>query len=121
MSYTELFDIVMSLTQPQLADLFGAAPTQVTLAQLEFPQLQPVITSIQRMEPNDNPPLTAPSPVIDPRFSYKGEDVVATLDQVCRQIGFPATIRVDNGSEFISRDMDLWALTQPPEIGPLRC
>ncbi len=45
------------------------------------------------------------SPVIDPRFSYKGEDVVATLDRVCRQIGFPATIRVDNGSEF----MDLWA------------
>ncbi len=36
------------------------------------------------------------SPVIDPRFSYKGEDVVATLDRVCRQIGFPATVRVDN-------------------------
>ena len=49
------------------------------------------------------------SPVIDPRFSCKGEDVVATLDRVCRQIGFPATIRVDNGSQFISRDMDLWA------------
>ncbi len=45
-------------------------------------------------------------PVLDPRFSYRGEDVVATLDRVCRRIGYPATIRVDPGSEFISRDMD---------------
>ena len=49
------------------------------------------------------------SPVIDPRFSYRGEDVVATLERVCGQIGYPGTIRVDNGSEFISREMDLWA------------
>ena len=48
-------------------------------------------------------------PVLDARFSYKGEDVVSTLDQVCRQTGYPKTIRVDNGSEFVSRDMDLWA------------
>lgn len=47
-------------------------------------------------------------PVLDVRFSYRGEDVVATLDQVCRRIGYPDTIRVDQGSEFISRDMDLW-------------
>ena len=37
------------------------------------------------------------SPVIDPRFSYRGEDVVATLEQACRKIGYPKTIRVDNG------------------------
>ncbi len=49
------------------------------------------------------------SPVIDPKFRYRGEDVVATLDRVYRKIGYPATIRVDNGSEFISRDLDLWA------------
>lgn len=48
-------------------------------------------------------------PVLDPRFSYRGEDVVATLDRVCGAIGYPKTIRVDQGSEFISRDMDLWA------------
>lgn len=47
--------------------------------------------------------------MIDPRFSYRGEDVVATLEQACRRIGYPKTIRVDNGSEFISQDMDLWA------------
>lgn len=51
------------------------------------------------------------SPVIDPRFSYRGEDVVATLDRICAQTGYPSTIRVDQGSEFISRDLDLWAYT----------
>jgi putative transposase len=49
------------------------------------------------------------SPVIDPRFSYRGEDVVATLDRVCAETGYPGTIRVDQGSEFVSRDLDLWA------------
>ncbi|MGY2932218.1 transposase InsO family protein [Bradyrhizobium sp. GM6.1] len=27
----------------------------------------------------------------------------------CKEVGFPATIRVDQGSEFVSRDLDLWA------------
>ncbi len=49
------------------------------------------------------------SPVVDPRFSYRGEDVVATLERTCRLVGYPKTIRVDQGSEFISRDLDLWA------------
>lgn len=35
------------------------------------------------------------SPVVDPRFSYRGEDVVATLDRACRSVVFPKTIRVD--------------------------
>ena len=48
---------------------------------------------------------------IDPRFSYRGEDVVATLEQVCAQTGYPSTIRVDQGSEFVSRDLGLWAYT----------
>ncbi len=45
----------------------------------------------------------------DPRFSYRGENVVQTLERVCRKLGYPKSIRVDNGSEFISRDLDLWA------------
>ena len=35
-------------------------------------------------------------PATDPRFAYRGEDVVQTLERVCRQIGYPQTIRVDN-------------------------
>ena len=37
------------------------------------------------------------------------EAAVSTLDQACRQTGYPKAIRVDQGSEFVSRDMDLWA------------
>ncbi|MCC0055317.1 MAG: IS3 family transposase [Rhodobiaceae bacterium] len=48
-------------------------------------------------------------PATDPQFTYRGEDVVQTLERVCNQVGYPKTIRVDNGSEFISRDLDLWA------------
>lgn len=48
-------------------------------------------------------------PVLDPRFSYRGENVVETLQQVCGQIGYPQSIRVDQGSEFISKEMDVWA------------
>lgn len=49
------------------------------------------------------------APVLDPRFTYRGEDVVQTLERVCRQVGYPKTTLVDQGSELISRDMDLWA------------
>ncbi len=49
------------------------------------------------------------SPVVDPRLSYRAEDVVRTLEGVCGQVGYPKTIRVDQGSEFVSRDLDLWA------------
>lgn len=48
-------------------------------------------------------------PAVDPRYSYRGEDVVATLERICQQTGYPMTIRVDQGAEFISRDLDLWA------------
>lgn len=43
------------------------------------------------------------------RYGYRGEDVVATLERTCRLVGYPKTIRVDQDSEFISRDLDLWA------------
>lgn len=49
------------------------------------------------------------SPALDPRFAYKAHDVVETLDRAGKVVGYPKTIRVDNGPEFVSRDLDLWA------------
>ena len=34
---------------------------------------------------------------------------MVTLDRVCAEIGYPSAIRVDQGSEFVSRDLALWA------------
>ena len=48
-------------------------------------------------------------PIVDPRLSYKGEDVVNSLELACRKHGYPKSIRVDNGPEFISKNLDLWA------------
>jgi len=49
------------------------------------------------------------SPALEPRFGFRGADVVEILERVGRELGFPATIRVDLGTEFVSRDLDLWA------------
>ena len=46
------------------------------------------------------------SPVLDPHFSYRGRDVVRTLEEVCGKAGYPKAIRVDQDPEFISRDPD---------------
>ena len=32
-----------------------------------------------------------------------------TLERICKTIGYPKTIRVDQGSEFVSRDLDICA------------
>ena len=34
------------------------------------------------------------SPAVDPRFSYRGQDVVLTLERICNTVGYPRTIRV---------------------------
>jgi putative transposase len=44
-------------------------------------------------------------PMADPRFADGGGDVVQPLARGCRQVGDPQTIRVDNGSDFTSRDL----------------
>ena len=41
--------------------------------------------------------------------SLKGEDVVRVLSRICSQRGVPKTLFCDNGSEFTSQAMDLWA------------
>ncbi len=37
-------------------------------------------------------------PAADARFTYRGEDVVQTLEGICRKTGYPKTIRVDNAA-----------------------
>jgi len=49
------------------------------------------------------------SPAIEPRFNFRRANVVEVLERVGREVGLPAVIRVDQGSEFVSRDLDLWA------------
>ncbi len=47
------------------------------------------------------------SPAVVPRFSFRAPDVVEVLERVCSEVGYPASIRVDQGSEFISRPISL--------------
>jgi len=48
------------------------------------------------------------SPALEPRFTFRGIDFEEVLEKVSREVGLPATIRVDQGTEFVSRDLDLW-------------
>lgn len=59
--YPELLVIVMTLPVLQLEDLFGSVPSQRTMAQLDYEALRPVVSLIQKLTPDNNPPLTAPS------------------------------------------------------------
>ncbi len=42
-----------------------------------------------------------------PQFRFRASDVVEVLERVCAQTGYPGSIPVDQGSEFISRELDL--------------
>lgn len=53
--------------------------------------------------------FTRYAPALDVRASYKGADVAETLERSCKLVGYPKTIRLDYGPEFVSRDLDLWA------------
>ena len=48
--------------------------------------------------------------------SLKGHDVVGTLLHITATRGRPQTIKVDNGSEFISKAMDRWAYENGVEL-----
>lgn len=49
------------------------------------------------------------SPATEVRFNFRGTDVVEVLERVGHELGFPSAICVDQGTEFVSRDLDLWA------------
>ncbi len=59
---------------------------------------------------------TRESLAIDVGQSLKGEDVVATLNRIAETRELPTTIKVDNGSEFISKIMDRWAYERGVEL-----
>lgn len=46
---------------------------------------------------------------IDARSSYRGAGVVETLERIAHEAGCPQTFRLDNGPEFISKELDQWA------------
>lgn len=60
-SETELYNLALGLQLHQLEDLFGAAPSLPALDGVGFEQLRPVISAIQRREPNLDAALTPPS------------------------------------------------------------
>ena len=51
---------------------------------------------------------------VAPRF--RGEDVARVLEEVVSQRGAPRSIRVDNGPEFTSKALDLWAYANEVEL-----
>ena len=46
----------------------------------------------------------------------KGEDVVSALNEIRRERGVPKFLYCDNGSEFTSQMMDLWAYHNQVQI-----
>ncbi len=49
------------------------------------------------------------SPAIEVDFSLNGKRVVEVMERLKMNYGLPQTIKVDNGSEFISKALDEWA------------
>ena len=49
-------------------------------------------------------------------YSYKAVDVVNTLEKAVSSYGTPKVIKVDNGPEFISKELDMWAYSKGVEL-----
>ena len=49
------------------------------------------------------------TPLLEPRFSFFGRDVVAALDRAIERVGTPVSITVDHGTEFTSKALEEWA------------
>jgi putative transposase len=47
-----------------------------------------------------------------PQFEFRVPDAIEVLERVRSEVGYPGLIRVDQGSDFISRDLDLWVYTR---------
>ena len=53
---------------------------------------------------------------LDASSGIRGIDVVAILERITLEHGFPKRIKVDNGPEFISKDLDRWAYWNHVEL-----
>ena len=49
------------------------------------------------------------SPLIEPGFTFGGQDVATALDRAIAHSGTPVSITVDHGTEFTSRALEDWA------------
>lgn len=47
--------------------------------------------------------------MIETGFTLTGRHVVAALERIAAQTGYPKSITVDHGTEFTSRALDAWA------------
>lgn len=57
------------------------------------------------------------SPAIEVDFSLTGKRVAEVLERLKTGCGLPQVIKVDNGSEFISKAMDEWAYRNKVKLG----
>lgn len=55
-------------------------------------------------------------PAIGVGFRYTACQVIETLNLAVKRYGQPACIRVDNGPEFISKELDLWAYARGVQL-----
>jgi putative transposase len=53
---------------------------------------------------------------LEANSKIRGIDVVTTLERITSTHGFPKRIKVDNGPEFISKDLDRWAYWNHVEL-----
>jgi putative transposase len=60
------------------------------------------------------------SQIIEPDFTLTGTKVVAALERVAKQHGYPKMITVDNGSEFTSKALDAWAYAHGVKLDFIR-
>jgi putative transposase len=59
---------------------------------------------------------TRESLALDASSKIQGMNVVTILERITRVHGFPKRIKVDNGPEFISKDVDRWAYWSHVEL-----
>ncbi len=60
-----------------------------------------VVLFVETFGRRDNPAVL--------RVMGNSATVADVLERVCKDVGYPRTIRVDQGPKFISKDLDLWA------------